>query len=123
MVAGRVIGEAIIASVSAIILLVILGLRYISGAVAGSNSQSPAVQFATSSFFLSMLFVIIVGALVVIEIGYRVRDRHGRAYSKRPDFALITPSASAAPQLVAKTILIPAVTEGVDLDEMSCLGM
>lgn len=80
MVAGRVIAETLIASVAAVILLVILGLRYINGTLSSTaNAGNPFLSTVTSPSFLLVLFAIILGSMAVIEALLRARERSQRS--------------------------------------------
>ena len=74
MVAGRVLAETLVASVACVILVVILGLRYINGNISGSSTpNNPFLSTVTSTLFLTLIPVLILIGIAVVEIYYRRR--------------------------------------------------
>ena len=72
MVAGRVIAETLVASVAVVILIVILGLRYLNGTISGSSNQGDTfLNTVTSPLFLTLLLLLIFAGIAVVEFSYR----------------------------------------------------
>jgi hypothetical protein len=69
---GRIIVELIVITVAAVILLVVLGTRYVSAPAGPSGAgASPAA----SSGSLTLLFLLVLGAVVIFEAASRMREK------------------------------------------------
>jgi len=72
LVAGRLLAETLVASVSCVILIVILGLRYVNGSFSGTSTpNNPFLNAVTSTLFLTLVPVSVLVGIAVVEAIYR----------------------------------------------------